>query len=133
MAFSAVAFSPNNPRLVAGDHQGNLTIIDTKLLRLETTIPSGIPWIRSISFSPDGSFLAIGGSGHYLGWGEAVLWNFPPGQAQAPSKVVALHTGYVYSIAFSPSSPYLVTASGDGKVKIWDIDGFPNWARESIK
>src|SRR5262249_54541132 len=59
MAFSAVAFSPNNPRLVAGDHQGNLTIIDTKLLRLETTIPSGIPWIRSISFSPDGSFLGL--------------------------------------------------------------------------
>ncbi|HEY6328660.1 MAG TPA: hypothetical protein VI756_04940, partial [Blastocatellia bacterium] len=70
-------------------------------------------YVRSISFSPDGRWLAAG----FLNGGITV-WDIAAGLD--PLSIMA-HFASVNSIAFSPDSQLLATASRDRTVKVWQV------------
>ena len=71
-------------------------------------------WIRCVSYSPDGQFLATGSNDKTVN-----LWT------QDGQFLVTLqgHTSSVNSVSFSPDSKILATGSADGTVKLWNLDG----------
>ena len=68
--------------------------------------------VSSISFSPDGSMLAIG-SGN-----EIRFWDVNTGETL---QTLTGHTS-VKSISFSPDGATLATGSSDGTVQLWDVN-----------
>jgi WD40 repeat protein len=79
--------------------------------------------LRSLTFSPDGTILAIG---NY--WGSISLWN-----PQSTSHELVLmnadklggesgHDGAVNTLAFNPSGTLLASGSwGDGTIRLWGV------------
>ena len=68
---------------------------------------------RCFSFSPDGRYVASGGSN-----GNLTLYS-----AETGEKTVDFvgHTSEVWSLAFSPDGRMLVSGSGDQTVRLWDV------------
>jgi molecular chaperone DnaK (HSP70)/WD40 repeat protein len=69
--------------------------------------------VHSVAFSPDGQFLASGGSDHAVRG-----WNVRTGQ---PVGALAGHTGRVSSIAFSPDGNLLASGGFDKTVRVWKL------------
>jgi WD40 repeat protein/DNA-binding XRE family transcriptional regulator len=70
--------------------------------------------ILSLSFSPNGQFLAAGTSN-----GEIWLYSL---QKEALLRTLRGHTNGVWSVAFSPDGKLLASGSDDQTVRLWDID-----------
>ena len=69
----------------------------------------------SVTFSPDGKFLASGSAEKTVKVCEIGSWR----------KVATLrgHEGYVFSVTFSPDGKFLASGSGDKTVKLWEVGG----------
>ena len=67
--------------------------------------------IRAITYSPDGTRLAVASS---IG-----IWLYDPHNGQALD-LLTTHTDYVNSVAFSPDGRTLVSGSKDGIIRLWD-------------
>ncbi|MEH2009513.1 NB-ARC domain-containing protein [Nostoc sp.] len=83
--------------------------------------------ILSVTFSPDGKFLATGDAN-----GEVRLWNYDGKQLFTYKG----HTSRVWSVVFSPDSNTLASGSDDQTVRLWDVytgkclktlQGHTNW------
>ena len=68
----------------------------------------------SITFSPDGKALALGGTDHTVR-----IWDSATGREQF---VIRGHKKPLHSIAFGPDGTSLVTGSADGTAKVWDLE-----------
>ena len=76
--------------------------------------------IYAIALSPNNQYLAVGG---HMGTdskykGAIRLYDFPSRKLVA---VLKSHTGIVYDLHFSEDNRYLVSASGDSNLKLWDV------------
>ena len=76
--------------------------------------------IPSVSFSPDGKFLASGGDD-----GKVILWDLHGRKLREfhNEHQEWAHRGIVRSISFSPDGQRLATAGDDGKARLWDLQG----------
>src|SRR5260370_37231995 len=74
------------------------------------------PALHSVAWSPDGRWLAGGGT---FAEGTVFIWSAEDGQL-----VHALngHTSYVYSVAWSPDSTRLLSGSADRSVRVWSVE-----------
>ena len=120
-----VALSPDGQKLASGSQNGNLKIwrLDnagkpetTSMLTVSNPVYTDIMSFTSgavLSFSPDGSLLAVVGDQNNVN-----LWDSASGKLL---KTLSGHTGPVYAVDFSPNSKFLATASSDNTVKVWDI------------
>jgi WD40 repeat protein len=115
-----VAFSPVEALLVTRDYRDNLLALwhvpdnddpATRQILNDQSNESTIP--ESITFSPDGSLLAIGSND-----GRVLVWRIEDG-----SLLYTLdeHRGYVRGVAFSPDGQLLATASFDQTIKLWRV------------
>lgn len=68
-------------------------------------------WIRCADVSPDGSMMATGGNDRLV-----KLWNPADG---ALIHELAGHDSHVYSVAFHPSQPFVLSGDLSGQVKQW--------------
>jgi WD40 repeat protein/serine/threonine protein kinase len=122
--YFSVAFSPDRRRLATAALQVTLDDAGNRRLKgeLRTWSMTGEPEyvlvghegpINSAWFSPDGRFLASGGSD-----GTAKLWDMATGK-----EVLTLrgHTSEVTDVCFSPDGSRLATASNDQTLKLWDV------------
>ena len=69
----AVAFSPNGERVVTGTLNGNVDLWDVST-GIRTKSRNAGPCIAEVSFSPDGTLLAVG-TGNSEGGGYVYLWD----------------------------------------------------------
>ena len=126
MTMSQVRFHPTERVLLAAcaDRRVAVWNLDDK----ETTVknltavpgafvcPHEAGWVRCLDVSPDGKWLATGGSDRRL-----KLWAFAGGKpADKPTHDTEAHAGWVEGLAFSPDGKFLVTGGADLAVKVWN-------------
>jgi WD40 repeat protein/predicted Ser/Thr protein kinase len=70
-------------------------------------------WVNSVSFSPDGKFLASGSSDETV-----KVWAVGSWQEVATLRG---HGNYVNSVSFSPDGKFLASGSLDATVKVWAV------------
>ena len=69
-------------------------------------------WIRTLTFSPNGCFLATGSEDKTVR-----LWDLSKGhEVSFPGR----HVDWVNALSFSPDSRLLASGSEDGQIKLWD-------------
>ncbi|MBP7283008.1 MAG: hypothetical protein KBA66_15600 [Leptospiraceae bacterium] len=71
-------------------------------------------YVRSVSFSPDGKYLASGSDDNTI-----KIWDLENAKEM---KSLTGHSSYVTSVSFSPDGKYLASGSYDKTIKIWDLE-----------
>ena len=119
-AIRAIAFAPDGKSLALAlgvpGRSGSLTLIDLATSQI-TALPTTPDEQLAVSFSPDGKFLAAGGTNQLV-----EVWRVG-GHAAADLQLAATlktHTGWITGLAFTPDSKVLASSSLDQHVKIWD-------------
>ncbi len=123
-AFPGVlGYDPTRGRLAIGTEFGEVLLAE-----FDPTSPPGTAAVlirristegdppSAITFSPDGSLVAVGG---YLG--STRLWNSATGLAHGPP--LAGFSGQINDLSFSPDAARLAVAGLDGTGSIWNLDG----------
>jgi WD40 repeat protein len=127
---TSVAFSPDGRTLAAAIkvedmEEGNICFWD--LLNdgnngvAATIVDSYESIVNTITYSPDGRYLASGGGINNLRINNLRLWN----AADRRSCVAVLHEGHsheVHSLSFSPNGKLLASGSYDGSIRLWSVE-----------
>ncbi|GCE22951.1 WD40 repeat domain-containing protein [Dictyobacter kobayashii] len=112
----AAAWSPDSLSLAVaiGGADQTIHIYDTETGQMRVKCGNGghTNWTLTISWSPDGRFLA---TGYYCY--AVVIWDAQTGRK---SSLLEAHQTTINSIAWSPDGQYLATASDDGLVYVWN-------------
>jgi WD40 repeat protein len=123
-----VVWSPDGRTLASGDSLNISPIIiwDAQTGKQILTLPTeDIPlYLGGLTFSPDGSLLAAGGSlmdsASGLDGGVLILWNVNTGE-----RVHILNAGMtsqrIMSIVWSPDGYWLATGTNNGRIILWDM------------
>lgn len=73
--------------------------------------------VRCVAKSDDGQYLVSGGEDRVLNvWSAAAL------DSRQPLRVLQGHSGTVWAVEPVPGTGYIVSASDDGAIRIWDLD-----------
>ena len=79
-----------------------------------TILGTGLGFLRSVAFSPDGSRLASGGDD-----GIVRIWDVK--KPDDPREILQGHHGQVNSVAFDPADRWLASAGADGTIRLWEL------------
>ncbi len=138
----ACAISPDSRHLATGDKVGHITVWDVESGQSLTTIeaPGMYTWdpvqrhhsiggVRSLAFSPDGTRLAVGGSGkisnidHLDGKARVEVFDWKKGE-RAHEFTSDKFKGLVEYLGFHPRGDWLLAAGGgdkDGFLTFFDL------------
>lgn len=124
-------FHPNKPQLVAQMVDRRLAVWDLNAppaegkdrVNVAGPVVLGtrhcehqLGWIRGFDISPDGQWLATGGSDRRL-----KLWRWEGSKpTNQPAADIAAHDGWIEAVTFSPDGKCLATAGSDRVIKIWN-------------
>jgi WD40 repeat protein len=124
---NSVAWSPDYTRLATASEDGTARVWDAgngqELLQLSGH--SGA--VNQAAWSPDGSQLAAAGDD-----GTLLLWDGVSGEGQTSIQPVpsggssAASERIVYSLAWSPDGSRIAAGSGDGYIRLWEVDSGEN-------
>ncbi|MBL8794853.1 MAG: serine/threonine protein kinase [Planctomycetia bacterium] len=131
-----LAFAPDGQRLALVQTNG-VEFCDPQTGKTVESLPTEQEHqYLCAAFSPDGRFLAVGGSTHG-DQGSLTIWDLldystgprePTWFPRVPAKLwqtLQGHTGAVQSVGFSPDGKRLVSGSADGTVRLWDLQAQP--------
>jgi WD40 repeat protein/serine/threonine protein kinase len=111
----AVAFGPDGQRLVTGSNDGQLTLWDAATGRPKQIVQGHArEQIVLVAFSPDNRWVASAGTDD----GIVKVWD---ATTMAPVHTFRGHLNGIHGLAFSPDGTFLVSASKDHTVKVWDL------------
>lgn len=126
----AVAFSPNGKFVVSGSADGTV-LVWSAITGYEMTRISHGEYVTSVAISPDSKYVVSGGSN-----GVIRVWAMPTGNEVAhmnhgnvviptpllPTGVIVQESvPKVTSVKFSPDGKFLVSGSGDGTARVWEV------------
>jgi WD40 repeat protein len=111
-----MAFNRDGTRLVAGQDQGRIRILDAATLKVLDVLYGHAEWVKAVGISPDEAHLASASSD-----GTMRLWNLASGE------VVRVFAGFprnlaASSLAFSADGAFLAAGSTAG-ARLWRLDG----------
>jgi len=113
---------PDGILVATGDDSGILRLLQLapgQVWQRRCVLPIDDGAIGDIALSPDGRTIGVTGSG-----GRAALVDIGEQGCRIETDLQG-HGGRVYSIAFSPDSRQVLTASLDKTARLWDRDGTP--------
>jgi WD40 repeat protein len=113
---TALAFSPNGDRLIAGSQAG-LSIRDGASGDVVSSHPVQMDNLHCVKFSPDGTTLAIAG-GDPADTGAVELLQWP--SLQRKQKLL-IHNDVIYDVDFSADGSHWVAASGDDVCSVYKV------------
>ena len=102
----ALSFDPSGTLLASGDRNGNVKIWNLERKNMVINLRGHSARITGLSFSRDGKILASTSYDATARLWDAGNWNNQP-------IVLQDNSGYVFSVALSPDSKYVVTGSAD--------------------
>ena len=117
--YRAAAFSPDGALLATaessrGANGNRVRIVDFKTGKVRMEFPSGVTWVNSLAFSPDGQFLITGAGEKTLR-----LWGL---EHERQEKELMGHDDAVNQVAFSRDGKQVMSASfGDGTLRVWNL------------
>ena len=126
---SAAIFSPDGRQLaVAPRNQGGIQIWDPRTVQCVRTLIDTSDTAKQIAYSPDGLLVAAAFQSPRQD-GDVRVWEADSGKLLW---TLAGHTEGAVAVAFSSEGTRLLTTSGNGMVKVWDLrTGRQRMARHS--
>lgn len=116
---STIDLSNDGSLFAEGGSYGDASIKITDTATGKFYFINGHPGIISgMTYSPDGKFLAVGGS-------DKIIYLFDFAQKRLSKKLIG-HTEPLKQLAFSPDGKILVSADDEGILKVWD------WQSEKV-
>lgn len=116
----SASLSPNGEWLAVsgftapeGTNDHSILLISLPEGRLVRRLKGNTLAVQDIAFSPDGGWLAAGGTDGILRIWETATWNL--------AKTLPGHTARIDSVAWSPDSSRLVTGSWDKTCRFWSV------------
>ena len=113
---TALVFTPAGDALLASGKRAIL-VYAAKDASLQRTLPSNLPRISSMAFSPKGDLLAVGG-GVPGSNGSVQLFDW---KGNADSRELTNRSDLITSVAFSPDGHWLAMAGSDARVEIMSV------------
>lgn len=122
-AITGLAFVRDGSALVSGSNDRSLRIWKAPPTPVPPLLSMLVhrPQAQTAEFSPNGKWLATGGSDRAVALRDPVTGK--------NLRVLRGHTGLIYHAAFSPDSKLLATAANDGTVRVWSMDRGDETAR----
>lgn len=124
---AALCFSPDGRTLLAGLYAPDARTLRAGMDEYEVGLwsvatgeplwkaPAHTEFVSVLAFSPDGRLAAIGGADA----SEIRLWRLQPQAREV--RTLKGHEGHARAVSFHPAGHQLLTASGDGTLKLWDV------------
>ena len=109
-----VAFDPRGRYLAAGFVDGTVRLWEAGTGRWLHTWKVHHGFVFHLIFSPDGVWLASGGS-------DAVIALLDPTHRQRPPLPLSGHADWITSLAFTPDGRTLASTAMDGTPKLWSL------------
>ncbi|KAG5634537.1 protein with putative role during mitosis [Sphagnurus paluster] len=139
---SAVRFMPGDQYIVSASRDRTIRVFDIASTHLVRTISGHAEWVRCVVPSDDGRLLASGSKDHTVR-----VWDSQTGESKLELRahehdveVVAFapvaaypaiqnlteklqpgHDNWVRALAFHPSGKYLLSASDDKTIRVWEL------------
>ncbi len=110
---TTIAYHPQTQRLLSGDADGVIHLLNVRDWRRERTFRLATGMALSAAFSPDGELCAVGAS-----TGMITVWKT---ENETPLYRRALHADAVNQISFHPTQPLLASIGDDGTVAFCNL------------
>ncbi len=105
---------PPNPQPVVTQKQPPvIPKINSSVSPLDKTLTGHSNWVYSVVYSPDGRYLASGGSDNTI-----KIWEVATGREL---RTLTGHSDFFRSVVYSPDGRYLASGSFDKTIKIWEV------------
>lgn len=114
-----LAFNHNGTQLVSSSYTGQVRLWQVAR-RSYKQLHYDSNRIESVTFSPDGKFIAGGSTG-----GPIFLWSATGSRRGKAYRVLTGHAKETNRVTFSPGSKLLASVGWDGKARIWDVTELP--------
>jgi WD40 repeat protein len=127
-AVEGMAFTPDGRYFISGsfdgDHDGSVILWDVQSGEQIRSYPTdGDTPPHRVAISPDGNFvIAAFGLADFVGEGTnaVIMWDLETGEEVQRFEG---HTFWVRGVDFSPDGTQVISSSGDGTVRLWNVVG----------
>jgi len=108
-----VKWSPDGSRIVTCGAK-LITVLDANKLDTIMILTGHRDWVSSVSYSPDGRYIASGGDD-----GTIKIWDATTG---ALVRTLKGHSYGVSRVSYSPDGRYIFSCGSDATVRVWTLD-----------